>query len=118
MLPNACRSNGVKAIGTKTALGSLLLFDARGGNSNRSGITPTIVYGSRSRVIVRPTIAASRPNAPIQRPWVMTATFAFARSSSGVSARPIAGDTPRTPNSSGDTCVPTRRCGSAMPDSS
>jgi hypothetical protein len=35
-----------------------------------------------------------------------------------VNARPTSGETPRTPNSSGDTRVPIRRSDSPVPDSS
>ena len=45
MLPNARRSIGENAIGTKRAAGRPLFAEPRGGNSNRSGMMPTTVYG-------------------------------------------------------------------------
>jgi hypothetical protein len=61
-IPHPWRSRGEKAIGRKTDAGSKLRPLPRGGNSNRSPITPTTVYGWRSRAMVRPITCGSRPN--------------------------------------------------------
>ena len=116
--PKFWRSNVENAIGTYSAAGSPFDSAPRNGNSNRSGMTPTTVYGSRSSVIVRPTIDGSRPNARDHKPALSTATFRLCRSSSSVKARPNDGATPSTEKSAGDTRAAWTRSGCAMPDSS
>ena len=118
IIPNAWRSEGENDIGTNTSAGLPLRPGLRGGNTNESGMMPTTVYGRPSSEIVLPTSEGSRPNVWVHRLWLTSATLAPCRSSSSVRARPIAGPTPRTANSPGNTRAPSNRCGVETPESS
>src|SRR5439155_2943780 len=71
-----------------------------------AGITPTIVNGRALIVVVVPTFSGEAPNSERQRPSLITATSAPARSSSGRNDRPATGCTPRVEKISDDTTAP------------
>ena len=51
IIPRPCFSGGVKTSGSQTSAGVAFDDAPRRGNSNPAGITPTTVYGLRSRTI-------------------------------------------------------------------
>src|SRR5262245_10134500 len=86
------------------------------GKANPLGITPLTTHVSSSSRILVPTTDRSPPKRRRQRPsLIRIAQGAPARSSSRVSARPMAGQTPRTLNASAVIETPSSRSGSPLP---
>ena len=68
------------------------------GPAKPAGMTPTMVNGLCSSVIVAPTAVSAPPKRRCQKRWLITATLALAsgRSSAGPSRRPRTALTPST----------------------
>ena len=74
IIPRPSFSGAVKTSGSQTSAGVAFNDAPRRGNSNPAGITPTTVYGLRSRTIADPSGERPRKRR-VQSAWLMIATL-------------------------------------------